>query len=214
MPTDSGRHRIQKLSRLHSRSIRKSSALMAGMPSDDLFSRSLAAFSLYLLYRLSLHYNPYEPLSHPLEYMHVLYSIESNTQITITMNFFGKKQTPDQLMRTQNREIRRAQRDVDKSQLMRTQNREIRRAQRDVDKSRNDIEKQEKQLEIQIKKAAKEGNKQLCQTLAKQLVQLRKSRTRTVAVGANIGAIGSKSKVCKSMALVWDVLNPSFETFR
>ncbi|CAG2158935.1 unnamed protein product [Oppiella nova] len=81
---------------------------------------------------------------------------------------------------------------------MRTQNREIRRAQRDVDKSRNDIEKQEKQLEIQIKKAAKEGNKQLCQTLAKQLVQLRKSRTRTVAVGANIGAIGSKSKIIQA----------------
>ncbi|XP_054163170.1 charged multivesicular body protein 2b-like [Oppia nitens] len=94
------------------------------------------------------------------------------------MNFFGKKQTPDEIIRQQNRELRRAQ--------------------RDVDRSRTDIEKQEKQLEIQIKKAAKEGNKQLCTTLAKQLVQLRKSKTRTVAVGANIGAIGSQTKVIQA----------------
>ena len=81
---------------------------------------------------------------------------------------------------------------------MRAQNRELRKAQRDVDRSRNDIEKQEKQLEMQIKKAAKEGNKQLCSVLAKQLVQLRKSKTRTVAVGANIGAIGSQSKIIQA----------------
>jgi len=51
---------------------------------------------------------------------------------------------------------------------------------------------------MQIKKAAKEGNKQLCSVLAKQLVQLRKSKTRTVTVGANIGAIGSQNKIIQA----------------
>ncbi|CAG2101109.1 unnamed protein product, partial [Medioppia subpectinata] len=106
-------------------------------------------------------------------------SLPITTATTITtMNFFSKKQTPDQMMRSQNRELRKAQ--------------------RDVQRSRTDIEKQEKQLEMEIKKAAKEGNRDLCATLAKQLVQLRKSKTRTVAVGANIGAIGSKSKIIQA----------------
>jgi len=94
------------------------------------------------------------------------------------MSLFGKKQTPNEQMREQSRELRRAQ--------------------RDVDKSRSDLEKQEKQLEMQIKKAAKEGNKQVCSILAKQLIQLRKQKTRTYTASSQIGAIGSQTKVMQA----------------
>lgn len=94
------------------------------------------------------------------------------------MNFFGKKQTPNELMREQNRELRKAQ--------------------RDVERSRTDLTKQEKQLEMEIKKAAKEGNRQVCTVLAKQLVQLRKQKTRTYTASSHIGAIGSQTKVMQA----------------
>jgi len=44
------------------------------------------------------------------------------------------------------------------------------------------LEREEKKLEMDIKKAAKVGNKQACTVLAKQLVQLRKQKTRTYQV--------------------------------
>lgn len=78
---------------------------------------------------------------------------------------------------------------------MRAQSRELRKAQREIERSRGDLEKQEKQLEMQIKKAAKEGNKQVCTILAKQLVQIRKQKTRTYAAGSQVGAIGAQAKV-------------------
>lgn len=77
---------------------------------------------------------------------------------------------------------------------MREQSRELRRAQRDVERTRGDLERQEKQLELEIKKAAKQGNKQVATTLAKQLVQLRKQKTRTFTASSQIGAIGAQAK--------------------
>lgn len=84
---------------------------------------------------------------------------------------------------------------IDIAELIRQQNRDLRRAQRDVERSRTDLERQEKQLELDIKKAAKQGNKQVCAVLAKQLVQLRKQKTRMYTAGSQIGSIGAQSKV-------------------
>ena len=50
---------------------------------------------------------------------------------------------------------------------------------RDVERDRRELERDEKKIEMEIKKAAKAGNKQACTVLAKQLVQLRKQKTRT-----------------------------------
>lgn len=67
-----------------------------------------------------------------------------------------------------------------------------------MDRSQRDLERQEKQLEADIKKAAKEGNKQVCALLAKNLVRLRAQKTRCQTVSSQIGAIGSKSKVIQA----------------
>lgn len=46
----------------------------------------------------------------------------------------------------------------------------------------------------EIKKAAKEGNNDACTILAKQLVQLRKQKTRTIAANSKITSVGFQNK--------------------
>ncbi|PNJ67725.1 CHMP2B isoform 3 [Pongo abelii] len=65
--------------------------------------------------------------------------------------------------------------------VIKEQNRELRGTQRAIIRDRAALEKQEKQLELEIKKMAKIGNKEACKVLAKQLVHLRKQKTRTFA---------------------------------
>ncbi|KAH7938263.1 hypothetical protein HPB49_022012 [Dermacentor silvarum] len=91
------------------------------------------------------------------------------------MSLFGKKASP--------------------AEQMRQQNRELRKTERDIERDRRQLERQEKQLELEIKKAANQGNKQVCTVLAKQLVQLRKQKARTYAASSKVQAIGSQSKL-------------------
>ena len=51
---------------------------------------------------------------------------------------------------------------------------------------------EEKKLEAEIKKMAKAGNKEACGVLAKQLVNLRKQKTRSYAAGAKMNSIQGK----------------------
>jgi charged multivesicular body protein 2B len=67
---------------------------------------------------------------------------------------------------------------------LRENDRNLRKVTRDVERDRRELEREEKKLEMDIKKAAKVGNKQACTVLAKQLVQLRKQKTRTYQVGS------------------------------
>lgn len=108
------------------------------------------------------------------------------------MSFFAKKQTP--------------------AELMREQNRALRKAQRDVEKDRRDLERQEKQLEMEIKKAAKMGNKQLCTVLAKNLVQVRKQKARTYTASTKIQSIGSQTKAMHSSAKLADTMATTTKT--
>jgi hypothetical protein len=48
---------------------------------------------------------------------------------------------------------------------------------------------EEKKLEAEIKRAAKQGNKDACKVLAKQLVNLRKQKTRSYAAGAKMSSM-------------------------
>lgn len=48
--------------------------------------------------------------------------------------------------------------------------------------------------EAEIKKAAKAGNKEACTLLAKQLIQLRKQKTRTIAANSKITSVGYQNK--------------------
>lgn len=49
--------------------------------------------------------------------------------------------------------------------------------------------------EAEIKKMAKQGNRDGCVLLAKQLVNLRKQRTRSHGMSAKVSAVGSQAKV-------------------
>ena len=57
--------------------------------------------------------------------------------------------------------------------------------------SKNEI-LEEKKLEAEIKRAAKQGNKDACKVLAKQLVNLRKQKTRSYAAGAKMSSMQGK----------------------
>jgi len=87
---------------------------------------------------------------------------------------FGKKLTP--------------------AEQMREQQKELRKATRGVERSRTDLERQEKQLELEIKKAAKAGDRATATVLAKQMVNLRKQKTRTFAAQSQITAVGTKAR--------------------
>jgi len=65
---------------------------------------------------------------------------------------------------------------------------------RDVERDRRELEREEKKLELEIKKAAKMGNKQALNVLAKQLVNVRKQKTRTYSAQSKVQAVGSASK--------------------
>lgn len=106
---------------------------------------------------------------------------------------------------------------------MRKQSRELRQATRDIEKSKRELERQEKVIEAEIKKAAKLGQKQVVATYAKQLVGLRKQKTRLVTASSQIGAVSSQTKVlqansalasamattAKSMSTINKTMNPA-----
>ncbi|XP_062906570.1 charged multivesicular body protein 2b [Mobula hypostoma] len=82
--------------------------------------------------------------------------------------------------------------------VIKEQNRELRGTQRSIARDRAGLEKQEKQLEMEIKKMAKAGNKDACKILAKQLVQLRKQKTRTYAVSSKVTSMSTQTKLMNS----------------
>ncbi|KAK7069947.1 hypothetical protein SK128_017879 [Halocaridina rubra] len=70
---------------------------------------------------------------------------------------------------------------------MKANERQLRKAGRDVERDRRELEREEKRLELEIKKLAKSpANKDAVRLLAKQLVQIRKQKTRTYAANSRI----------------------------
>jgi hypothetical protein len=66
-------------------------------------------------------------------------------------------------------------------------------AQRDIQKEIQALDRQEKQLILDIKKAAKSDNKKATSMYAKQLVQLRNTRTRMMGMQTHINAAGMQA---------------------
>ena len=75
------------------------------------------------------------------------------------------------------------------SEQAREGERAIRKQTREVERDRRGLEREEAKLEADIKKAAKAGNKQACTVLAKQLVQLRKQKTRTYTATSQVNIL-------------------------
>ena len=75
-------------------------------------------------------------------------------------------------------------------EVVKQQKRNLNRTGRDLDRDLKQLERQEKALVIEIKKAAKLGNKQLATTYAKQLVNIRKQKNRNMTTKTKVTGIG------------------------
>ncbi|XP_016052039.1 PREDICTED: charged multivesicular body protein 2b [Miniopterus natalensis] len=100
------------------------------------------------------------------------------------------------------------------SDVIKEQNRELRGTQRAISRDRAALEKQEKQLELEIKKMAKIGNKEACRVLAKQLVQLRKQKTRTFAVSSKVTSMSTQTKVMNSQMKMAGAMSTTAKTMQ
>ena len=107
------------------------------------------------------------------------------------MNFFGKKPT------VQGKNFRISfEKEISSPSLhwfnfteqVRENDKALRKVTRDVERDRRELEREEKKLEAEIKKAAKMGNKQAATVLAKQLINVRKQKTRTYNMTSKVGA--------------------------
>ncbi|XP_067945713.1 charged multivesicular body protein 2b-B-like [Watersipora subatra] len=97
---------------------------------------------------------------------------------------------------------------------LRNQDRALKKVDRDLARDRNGLERQEKLIEQQIKQAAKRGDKQTCTILAKQLVNMRKTKTKSVATGARVQAIGNQSKVMNSNMKMAEAMGTTSKTMQ
>ncbi|XP_029434681.1 charged multivesicular body protein 2b [Rhinatrema bivittatum] len=98
--------------------------------------------------------------------------------------------------------------------IIREQNKELRGTQRAITRDRTALEKQEKQLELEIKKMAKTGNKEACRVLAKQLVQLRKQKTRTYAVSSKVTSMSTQTKLMNSQMKMAGAMSTTAKTMQ
>ncbi|XP_027019733.1 charged multivesicular body protein 2b [Tachysurus fulvidraco] len=98
--------------------------------------------------------------------------------------------------------------------VIKEQNKELRGTQRQITRDRAALEKQEKQLEMEIKKMAKTGNKEACKILAKQLVQLRKQKTRTYAVSSKVTSMSTQTKLMNSQMKMAGAMGTTAKTMQ
>ncbi|XP_029981088.1 charged multivesicular body protein 2Ba [Sphaeramia orbicularis] len=96
--------------------------------------------------------------------------------------------------------------------IIREQSKELRGTQRQITRDRAALEKQEKQMEAEIKKMAKSGNREACKILAKQLVQLRKQKNRTYAVSSKVTSMSTQTKVMNSQMKMAGAMSTSAKT--
>lgn len=98
--------------------------------------------------------------------------------------------------------------------MIRDQSKELRGTQRQIVRERTALEKQEKQMELEIKKMAKSGNREACKILAKQLVQLRKQKNRTYAVSSKLTGISTQTKVMNSQMKMAGAMSNTAKTMQ
>ena len=74
------------------------------------------------------------------------------------------------------------------------------------------MEREEKKIEMEIRKMAKEGNKEGCAILAKQLVLLRKQKNRTIAATSKIHGIAAQNKMMGANVALTDAMATTSKT--
>lgn|ERR1712051_65095 len=90
--------------------------------------------------------------------------------------------------------------------------RALRKVTRDVERDRRELEREEKKLEVEIKKAAKMGNKQAATVLAKQLINVRKQKTRTYSATSKVQAVGSAAKAMGANVKLAETMKTTTQT--
>ncbi|KAJ8399634.1 hypothetical protein AAFF_G00410450 [Aldrovandia affinis] len=98
--------------------------------------------------------------------------------------------------------------------IIKEQNKELRGTQRQITRDRTALERQEKQMELEIKKMAKTGNRDACKILAKQLVQLRKQKNRTYAVSSKVTSMSTQTKVMNSQMKMAGAMSATAKTMQ
>ncbi|XP_072301204.1 charged multivesicular body protein 2Ba [Eucyclogobius newberryi] len=96
--------------------------------------------------------------------------------------------------------------------VIKEQSKELRGTQRQITRDRTALERQEKQMEAEIKKMAKSGNREACKILAKQLVQLRKQKNRTYAVSSKVTSMSTQTKLMNSQMKMAGAMSSSAKT--
>ncbi|XP_041663792.1 charged multivesicular body protein 2Ba [Cheilinus undulatus] len=98
--------------------------------------------------------------------------------------------------------------------IIRDQSKELRSTQRQITRDRTALERQEKQMEAEIKKMAKSGNRDACKILAKQLVQLRKQKARTYAVSSKVTSMKTQTQVMNSQMKMAGAMSTTAKTMK
>lgn len=91
---------------------------------------------------------------------------------------FGKKMSPDEMLRKNQRALNKAMRDLDREKMK--------------------MEQQEKKIIADIKKLAKEGQMEAVKIMAKDLVRTRRYTKKFMLMKANIQAVSLKIQTLKS----------------
>lgn len=107
-------------------------------------------------------------------------------------NLFGKKPT-----------VKEQQRENDK---------ELRKAGRDIERERRKLEEEEKKLIQEIRKSAASGNNDVAKILAKNLVQIRKQKSRTYAANSKITSINMQNKAMGSNIAMANAMQTTTKT--
>ncbi|XP_076841498.1 charged multivesicular body protein 2Ba isoform X2 [Brachyhypopomus gauderio] len=98
--------------------------------------------------------------------------------------------------------------------VIKEQTKELRGTQRQITRDRAALEREEKQIEMEIKKMAKTGNREACKILAKQLVQVRKQKNRTYAVSSKVTSMSTQTKVMNSQMKMAGAMSTTAKTMQ
>ncbi|TPX34334.1 hypothetical protein SmJEL517_g02947 [Synchytrium microbalum] len=73
---------------------------------------------------------------------------------------------------------------------------------RDLERDRQQLERQEKQIEAEIRKAGKANNVTAAKTLAKQLIRVRKQKEKSYSMSAQISGVGHRTTAIASTVAI------------
>ncbi|EGD82059.1 hypothetical protein PTSG_02740 [Salpingoeca rosetta] len=102
----------------------------------------------------------------------------------------------------------------DPKKQLRSHQRELRQGERELQREIARLDREEQKLQQQIKAAAKKGDEYTAKALAKQLVQLRKSRTRQYQAKGNLASVRSQASTMQATATMAKSMGTAAKTMQ